>query len=140
MKSVSSASGGSAPLQTLQKSKSKNHKWTSHEGTTRNDKTDKVREYMERKFYEQFMPKRDANSRIRKLTLDKDTIRRAHGNLCKRPLRTDHGRNTSVSGPRPPKTGSSNAEQKQRKPKASRLSSQKPEEICAMVLADIRDL
>lgn len=138
MQPANGRSGGSSstPLQLLHKNKpslvAKPHKRSLQDGT-KNDKTDKVKEYMERKFYEQFMPKRDANSRIRKLAVDKDTIRRAHGNYRKRLLKMDGGKTTSSSQCTSLSSGSPCAAQKPRKRKPTGLSSAKSEEICAMV-------
>ncbi|CDJ60263.1 hypothetical protein, conserved [Eimeria maxima] len=86
MKAVGLLAAGSSngPLQELKK-KAKAKKDKSADGVedTRSSKRDPVKEYMEQQFYKQFLPKRDFNSRIRKLALDKDTLRRAQGNSKK---------------------------------------------------------
>ncbi|KAL8271937.1 hypothetical protein Esti_004061 [Eimeria stiedai] len=97
----------------------------AHEGKT----VDRVKEYMEQKFYEQFMPKRDVKSRIRKLALDKDTLRRASGNS----RRPQPPAASSEAEAQPQKKAAVSVKRKSRKQKAKRSLSKPPKEICAMV-------
>lgn len=138
MKSANEASGAKAPLQVLQKTRphllARPLKRHLPGGPNGSGKTDRVKEYMEQQFYEQFMPKRDANSRIRKLSLDKDTIKRAQGTSKKR-LPT-----ARCSASKSPKKCSLPVARKSRTSKGNRLGREDAEEICSMVLSEIRDL
>ena len=137
MKSANGASGVKTPLQVLRKGKphpvARPFKGHLSCGIKGSGKTDRVKEYMDQKFYEQFMPKRDANSRIRKLSLDRDTIKRAQWSSKKRLLTAADAVAVPGSASKPLKKGSRPAERKPGKPKGSRLSSKSAEEICSVV-------
>lgn len=141
MKSANEASGAKTPLQVLQKAKhhplAKPLKRHLAGETNGSGKTDRVKEYMEQKFYEQFMPKRDANSRIRKLSLDRHTVKRAQGHSKKRPLTA--AKALAVSG-KSLKRVSLPPARRPGKPRGSRLSSEDAAKICTMVLSEIGDL
>ena len=138
MKAVGLLAAGSSngPLQELKK-KAKAKKDKSADGVedTRSSKRDPVKEYMEQQFYKQFLPKRDFNSRIRKLALDKDTLRRAQGNSKKEVfiaaadrLGTHNGNQTAQ------KTVRKKPKQKSKKQKTKRGPPPKTKkEICSMV-------
>ncbi|KAL8433123.1 hypothetical protein ACSSS7_004100 [Eimeria intestinalis] len=143
MKVTSGHRGGSTPVlsSVLKKEETQLLKKSRGGGveksTVGGKKVDRVKEYMEQKFYEQFMPKRDPKSRIRKLALDKDTLRRARGNNKRHqppPV------NSREAGPQPLKKAAISVKRKSRKKKAKRSLSKPPKEICAMVLSSIRDL
>ncbi|CDJ65292.1 hypothetical protein, conserved [Eimeria necatrix] len=138
MKVTVAPTGSTAPLQTLRKSKSATGK--SRCGSLAGgQKRDRVKEYMEEKFYEQFQPKRDLKSRLRKLSLDKDTLRRAQGNY-RRKLPTAEPA-SSNSGKLEAKTKPKSAKKRKTKTKGRRQPPPKTtEEICAMVLSHVRDI
>ncbi|CDJ41510.1 hypothetical protein, conserved [Eimeria tenella] len=138
MKITVAPTGSTAPLQTLKKSKSATGK--SRCGPlVGGQKRDRVKEYMEEKFYEQFQPKRDLKSRLRKLSLDKDTLRRAQGNYRKK-LPTAEPANSNSGKPKE-KTKPKSEKKKRTQTKGRRQPPPKTtKEICAMVLSHVRDI
>lgn len=132
MKSTKIVSEGSAPLQGLLKSKSAGNSSRHSVGTGGPGalKVDKIKEYMEQKFYEQFKPKRDVKSRIRRLALDKDTIRRAQGNSKKQLRVKGEGLKLSGGGATSKKKASRSTKKQSRKARSNQKSTK---EICAMV-------
>ncbi|KAL8455768.1 hypothetical protein Emag_000342 [Eimeria magna] len=134
MKETSGHSGGSAPLSSiLKKDKTqllgKAAGWGLEKGAHDGKTVDRVKEYMEQKFYEQFMPKRNVKSRIRKLALDKDTLRRASGNSRRPKLSAA----SSKAESQPQKKAATSVKRKSSKQNAKRSLTKPPKEICAMV-------
>ncbi|XP_026193942.1 uncharacterized protein LOC113147469 [Cyclospora cayetanensis] len=143
MKSTAGVSRGCTPLQILQKSRPKDaakaHSGLQRVSASRSGKTDKVKEYMEQKFYEQFMPKRDANSRIRKLALDKDALMGIQGNNKQRSLGKKGECPTSSHGYKSQKKTKKRAPDKT-KAVGNRQNTKSIKDICSLVLSDVRDL
>ncbi|KAL8449806.1 hypothetical protein Emed_002769 [Eimeria media] len=134
MKATSGHAVGSLPLSSvLKKDKTqllgKAARGGLEKGAHEGKKVDRVKEYMEQKFYEQFMPKRNAKSRIRKLALDKDTLRRASGNTRRPKLPAV----SSEAESQPQKKAVISVKRKARKQKTKRNPSKPPKEICDMV-------
>ena len=131
------ASGCSGPLQELKKANAKREKSTDSSGGNRGAKRDRVKEYMEQQFYGQFLPTRDFNSRIRKLALDKDTLRRAQGNTKKQILKTAAANSlTSINGMQTTKQKTTPKQKKKKTKNTTKKRGPHPktkEEICSMV-------
>lgn len=142
MKSGSATTGGTVPFQALQRRKAGRsatpRKGSEINGPARKEKRDRVKEYMEQKFFEQFMPKRDTSSRIRKLSLDKNALRRAQGNFQKRQPASEGAGGTCGISSKKGKKGLHAVQEQKRKRRQPRVKSAK--EICSMVLSEINDL
>lgn len=135
MKSGNATTGEAVSLQALQGRKARlsgsTRKQLEVSGPIRKEKRDKVKEYMEEKFFEQFMPKRDASARIRKLSLDKNSLRRAQGNFKKQQPGTDGAGGTFCISVKKRKKGLNAAQEQKRKRRQPRVKSAR--EICLMV-------
>lgn len=130
MKSGSATTGGTVPLQKRKAGPSATpRKRSEMNGPVRKEKRDRVKEYMEQKFYEQFMPKRDASSRIRKLSLDKNALRQKK--FQKRQPTTEGAGGTCGISSKKGKKGLHAAQEQKRKRRQPRVKSAK--EICSMV-------
>ncbi|KAL8437241.1 hypothetical protein Efla_006734 [Eimeria flavescens] len=137
MKPTTGPAVGVKSLQVLQKSRrqqaaAKPASWAAADGAAAGKKVDRVKEYMEQKFFEQFLPKRDAHSRIRKLSLDKDTLRRARG-IRKNSIPNSNELTAAAAAGKAKNKETHAAPKKPQKAKCKRPHAKPPKEICALV-------
>ncbi|CDJ51220.1 hypothetical protein, conserved [Eimeria brunetti] len=143
MKPAAAISGSCrGPLQELKKTKSKEKNQTNaKEG--KGGQRDRIKEYMEQKFYEQFMPKRDYTSRIRRPAIAKDTLRPSPLKAAAAAAAAATRGDSALKGEQAPKKPARKQKKRKEKKKKSNKGRQQPTtkgDICAMVLSHMRDL